>query len=311
MRVLHEADPDPEFLEEVVPALERWHRWLHATRTNEDGLVAILHPWEGADNSPRFDAALARVEVDESIAIERTDRRVVAADERPTTSDYVRYRYLVEHLRERGYRPESLEDEPFVFVDLTFNAVLATAEEDLAALWGELGESGGRARDAAQRIRAALSERWDDERALYAEDDVDETGGETIDGLFPLYGGVPSAAQARRLFDEALWAPDRFGPVAGRAVARDLGVQGQSRLRRSTLLARTGLGERQLVPRPRPGAGGARGRGESNWPRSRSSSSRAPGFVEYYEPTTGEPLGARDFSWSAALTIDLLLRPPA
>ena len=35
------------------------------------------------------------------------------------------------------------------------------------------------------------------------------------------------------------------------------------------------------------------------------------GFVEYYEPTTGEPLGARDFSWSAALTIDLLLRPPA
>jgi hypothetical protein len=35
------------------------------------------------------------------------------------------------------------------------------------------------------------------------------------------------------------------------------------------------------------------------------------GFVEYYEPTTGEPLGARDFSWSAALTIDLLVRPPA
>ena len=30
------------------------------------------------------------------------------------------------------------------------------------------------------------------------------------------------------------------------------------------------------------------------------------GFVEYYEPTTGEPLGSRDFSWSAALTLDLL-----
>ena len=35
------------------------------------------------------------------------------------------------------------------------------------------------------------------------------------------------------------------------------------------------------------------------------------GFVEYYEPMTGEPLGARDFSWSAALTIDLLRRPSA
>ena len=34
------------------------------------------------------------------------------------------------------------------------------------------------------------------------------------------------------------------------------------------------------------------------------------GFFEYYEPATGAPLGARDFSWSAALTIDLLVRPP-
>ena len=80
VRVLHEADPDTAFLDEVVPALERWHRWLHAARTSQEGLVAILHPWEAADNSPRFDAALARVEVDESFAIERTDKRVVAAD---------------------------------------------------------------------------------------------------------------------------------------------------------------------------------------------------------------------------------------
>ena len=32
------------------------------------------------------------------------------------------------------------------------------------------------------------------------------------------------------------------------------------------------------------------------------------GFVEYYDPRTGEPLGVSDFSWSAALTLDLLLR---
>jgi len=32
------------------------------------------------------------------------------------------------------------------------------------------------------------------------------------------------------------------------------------------------------------------------------------GFYEYYDPRSGEPLGASDFSWSAALTLDLLLR---
>jgi glycogen debranching enzyme len=32
----------------------------------------------------------------------------------------------------------------------------------------------------------------------------------------------------------------------------------------------------------------------------------ASGFAEYYDPRTGEALGSRDFSWSAALALDLL-----
>ena len=38
---------------------------------------------------------------------------------------------------------------------------------------------------------------------------------------------------------------------------------------------------------------------------------RAFRFFEYYDPTSGEPLGVSDFSWSAALTLDLLLRSSA
>ena len=29
------------------------------------------------------------------------------------------------------------------------------------------------------------------------------------------------------------------------------------------------------------------------------------GYAEYFEPITAEPLGANNFSWTAALTIDL------
>jgi glycogen debranching enzyme len=32
------------------------------------------------------------------------------------------------------------------------------------------------------------------------------------------------------------------------------------------------------------------------------------GFAEYFDPNTGEPLGARNFSWTAALVLDLLKR---
>jgi glycogen debranching enzyme len=310
VRVLYEADPDPGFLEEVVPALERWHVWLHSTRRNEDGLVVVLHPWEAADNSPRFDAALAKIAVDEEMRIERTDRRVVAAEQRPTDDDYVRYRYLVEHLREQGYRPGSLQDEPFVFVDLTFNSILATGEDDLGELWRELGEDGRRAREAARRLRTAMSARWDDRRALYVEEGSAEPPGETIDGLFPLYGRVPSADQARRLFAEALWAPDRFGPSpdapwavtsaskaspafdARRYWRGPVWVNVNWFLARGLEQAGLGTEARQLAE------------------LTLELVSRS-GFAEYYEPTTGAPLGARDFSWSAALTIDLLRRPPA
>ena len=38
---------------------------------------------------------------------------------------------------------------------------------------------------------------------------------------------------------------------------------------------------------------------------------RRSGFTEYFEPTSGAPLGSRVFSWSASLTLDLLrdIRP--
>jgi glycogen debranching enzyme len=32
------------------------------------------------------------------------------------------------------------------------------------------------------------------------------------------------------------------------------------------------------------------------------------GFFEYYDPVSGEPAGAKQFSWTAALTIDLLAK---
>jgi glycogen debranching enzyme len=310
VRVLHEADPDHEFLEEVVPALERWHGWLHEARSGKDGLVAILHPWEAADNSPRFDAALARVDVAGAAAVERTDRRVVAADERPTDKDYLAYRYLVERLRDHGYRPPSLAEAPFVYTDLTFNSILAVAEEDLASLWNELGERGSRARAAALALRDTLSRRWDDRRALYAEDDSDGTAAETIDGLFPLYAGVPTAAQARRLFDEALWSPERFGPSKEApwpvtSTSKASPFFDPRRYWRGPVWVNVNWFLVQGLQRA-----GLRVEADRLAELTLALVSRS-GFAEYYDPRTGEPLGARDFSWSASLTLDLLLRARA
>ena len=307
VRILHEASPDRSFLEEVVPALEHWHAWLHSERAIDSGLVAIVHPWEGADNSPRFDRALARLEVDDELVIERTDRREIDASERPTDQDYLRYLHLVRLLQAHDYRP-TLESWPFVFVDLTFNSILAAAESDLAWLWGELGGDGARASAAEERLREALASRWDEPAAVYVEDDGDPTtADETIDAMFPLYAGVPKPDQARRLFEEALWAPTRFGPSAEApwavtSASKSSPAFDPRRYWRGPVWVNVNWFFIQGLERY-----GLQAEADELRRMTLELVSRS-GFVEYYDPRTGEPLGVSEFSWSAALTLDLLLR---
>jgi glycogen debranching enzyme len=310
VRVLHEASPDRAFLEEVVPALELWHEWLHRERGIGGGLVAIVHPWEGADNSPRFDRALARLRVDDEVATERTDRREIDSSERPTDSDYVRYLYLVRRLQAHGYRPPTLDDTPFVFVDLTFNSILAVAEADLAWLWAALGDDGARASAAAERLRSALAERWNDGRAVYTEDEDDPSSAEeTIDGLFPLYAGVPEREQARRLFVEALWAPSRFGPSPEAPWAVTSASKASPAFEpRRYWRGPVWVNVNWFLVRGLERAGLLAEADELR--RMTLELVSRSGFFEYYDPRSGEPLGVSNFSWSAALTLDLLARLP-
>jgi glycogen debranching enzyme len=312
VRALHEASPDPGFLEEVLPTLEAWHLWLHRERDFDgSGLVAIVHPWESADNAPRFDRALARVHRAGMPAFARSDRRQLAAAERPTDRDYTGYLAIVESLRSCDYRPRSIAEAPFAYVDLSFNSVLAAAEEDLGWLWGEVGQDGAPVASRATRMRTALAHRWDDEAAVYRELDLHGGDGEvadTVGALMPLYAGVPDEHQARRLFDEALWAPGRYGPApeapwAVTTVSKSSPDFAARRYWRGPVwvninwflvrgLERLGLSAEAEELR-----------------RMTLRLVEASGFSEYYHPATGEPLGSRDFSWSAALTLDLLLAP--
>jgi glycogen debranching enzyme len=309
VRTLHEAAPDSGFLDELLPSVDAWHAWLHRERSFDgSGLVAIVHPWESADNAPRFDRALARIEPGDTAGLARTDRRRLAAAERPTDRDYTRYLAVVDSLRRCDYRPQSLAETPFAFVDLTFNSVLAAAEQDLAWLWNELGERGARATAAAGRLRKALAARWDEEAAAYRELDLQggeqEIGG-TVGELLPLYAGVPDERQARRLFDEALWAPTRYGPSpetpwAVTTVSKSSPDFEPRRYWRGPVwininwfLVR-GLDRLGLAPEA------------ERLRRMTLQLVQRSGFSEYYHPATAEPLGSAAFSWSAALTLDLL-----
>src|SRR5689334_9149061 len=101
VRILHERSGDGaealEFLREVFPALRGWHRWLHQARCPDgSGLPCLIHPWEsGTDNSPRWSAAMDRIDPRDLPEFRRRDTIHVAADERPLAKDYERFVHLI------------------------------------------------------------------------------------------------------------------------------------------------------------------------------------------------------------------------
>ena len=96
----------------------------------------MLHNWEtGSDNSPAWDAALARVPTTTSTPIRRRDTGHVDPAMRPSDVDYQRYIHLVDAYRAAGWDPErQWAVAPFKVAEVQTTAILARATEDLAAL---------------------------------------------------------------------------------------------------------------------------------------------------------------------------------
>ena len=189
----------------IYPRLLASHRWWQRARDPaRTGLVAALHPWEtGMDNTPAWDAALARVPTDTATPIRRRDTGHVDAAMRPRAEEYQRFIHLVDLFRGVGWQPERmLAATPFKVADIATNAILLRAERDLLALAhgsapaGEAAEiaDAGRA-DGDARSRAV-------ERAHGLFLSLDQIVGAAIEvatsaGLLPLFAGAADADAGR------------------------------------------------------------------------------------------------------------------
>ena len=85
------------------PKLLKWHKYLYNERDiNDEGLIYVRHPWEsGMDNSPIWDMALNRIQIDEfKYSKYRTDDKKVNSLERPDDITYERYLKLIDLFKE-------------------------------------------------------------------------------------------------------------------------------------------------------------------------------------------------------------------
>ena len=129
-------DQDTRILK-ILKKIKKYHEWFIKFRDpNKTGLVSILHPWEsGYDNSPIWDAPMNNILVDKELNYQRRDLEVSNSDERPLKIDYDRYVTIRDQFRDVNYDPYKLyELSIFNVVDVGFNSLFLKANKDLIEL---------------------------------------------------------------------------------------------------------------------------------------------------------------------------------
>jgi glycogen debranching enzyme len=306
------------FLRDIYPRLLAWHRYLLTYRDPEgSGLVTIYHPWEsGTDNSPRWDAALEAVKVGEVPPHPRYDlEHVHDPSQRPTDADYDRYLWLVKLIKRAACAEATIyRSHPFLVKDVLFSAILVAANEALL----EISQLVGASQDDAELIsgwisrgRRGLENCWDPGLQLCLDYDLRAAKplrSRTVAGFAPLVAGGLSPRRLAALL-KTLRSPSFLGyPGLRQALPpstspEDAGFNPRSYWRGPVwpvidwLLwwAFVRAGEDQLAERVR---------------RSSLEQIAEGGFAEYFEPFTGEPLGSREQSWTAAVVLDWLASGP-
>lgn len=292
---VHLAEPNPAFLRRIYPRLVAQQQYLRTARRSPEGLISIVHPWEsGMDNSPAWDVPLAAVETG-SAGVTRRDLTHVSADERPTDLDYERYTALARAYRDTGYRRPGA----FCVEDPLFNAAYGVAELTLAKIAKVCGGDPEPHQREAAAVTAAMVEHLYDDGLFHPRDVL--TGcpirSNSAAGLVPLM--LPDLPRdiVNALIGTAL---DRFGLKDGvlPSFAPAAPEFDPARYWRGpswinlTWLVWQGLRHRRPDLAAPLADGMIRAVTES-------------GFREYFDPFSLQGHGCHDFSWSAALILDV------
>ena len=279
----------------LLPRLLAHHRWWYRARDPlQSGLVVNIHPWEtGMDNSPAWDAPLARVP-ETTRPYARRDLGHVDASMRPPKAFYDRVVYLMDFNRARNFDPVAImADCPYRVHDIGIISILQRASMDLAALCEQFGlaAEAKEMRDQVQQTHAAVQPLWSPRWQQYVSRDA--ISGDLLDvptsaGLLGAYAGFANDVAATAT---GWLAETPFGLPSTRS-----GFAGFEPLRywrgpvwqHMNMLIGVGFEERGHAAL----ALAIRNRSEQLF--------SASGFHEYYDPLSGAGLGGKDFSWTAA-----------
>lgn len=303
----------------MYPALLAYHEWLYAERDPHiEGLVLNIHPYEaGLDNTPPWinqlrlhhrpwwANVLVWTRLDKAVSLFRRDTRRIPPGERMSNIEALLYYDVVRRLRRKQYNTDAiLTRSEFAVEDLTFNSILIRANEHLKTIAKTIKrELPQTLKLRMSKTEEALESLWDGFSGQYYSRNfathklIKEP---SIATLMPLYAGSITKERAEQLV-KLLHDKHQFGaaypvpsvPFNSSYFKPHSYWQGPTWLNTNWLiidgLKRYGFDE------------------EAKFIKDQSLKLvDEHGFYEYFSPIDGSPAGAENFSWTAALTIDLL-----
>lgn len=303
----------------TYPALLAFHQWLHNERDpHQEGLALLIHPWEsGLDNTPPWMRELRehqlpiwirivdKLHLDFVINFFRRDTHLIPAVQRMSNLDALVLFSTQRRLRRKGYDTDRILDHSlFAIEDLNFNCILIRADKLLTKIALTINKELPKELLAQmKKSEAALEQLWDPysnqyySRHFTTHKLIKEP---SIATLLPLYAGCISKERAallvKHLENQHIFGPAYPVPTVpiNSSWFKELGYwQGPAWINMNWLII-----------------DGLKRNGFKDHAQALTESTlemvAKGGFREYFSPIDGAPAGAHNFSWTAALTIDLL-----
>jgi hypothetical protein len=239
-------------------------------------------------------------------------QHVADPSERPASTEYDRYLWLVKLIKRAGCDERAIyRSHPFLVKDVLFSAILVAANDALLEI-AEVVEASDEERELidswAGRGRQGLENCWDDKLNLCLDYDLradKPLRARTVAGFAPLIAGRQSPERLAALLgelDSTAFAghPELRWPLPPSTSPEEPGFHPRSYWRGPTWPVINWLLWYSLLH------AGEAGRAE-RIRRAALDQISSNGFAEYFEPFTGEPLGSNSQSWTAAVVLDWLL----
>jgi hypothetical protein len=302
----------------VFPALLAYHQWLYNERDpHQEGLTLQIHPWEtGLDNTPPWMNELhehqlpvwitivKKLQLQHLFRFFRQDTRYIPAAQRISTLDALALYSIQRRLRRKNYETQRILTHSLLSIeDVSFNAILIRNNELLAQIAATIKQP--LPKELTKRIkktRSAFEKLWDPYSSqYYSREFVSHRllKQPTIGTMLALYAGSISKDRAAHLV-KMLENKHQFGstyPVPSVPESSDW-FQPKAYWQGPTWVNTNWL----IID-------GLQRYGFNDHADALTESTleliRRNGCYEYFSPVNGEPAGAKDFSWTAALALDL------